>query len=223
MAAQQHGPKRSKSPKYADLPDWAKPDSGHKPPSPAANKKIEAHRNAAKGGAANASVGAAPAASPAPAAKPPAPINRTTYIRSPRDLSYKPGAVSSPVGGSAQVVLVLVVLLLLMAEWKQIVVPFSQMVWSGKSSSTINWKSGLGLGIFALVLVFLASVNDDMAGLMMIVVMGMLAVYMVEQKGGAFTSFFTWLQAPATTGKTSSTGTTSPPPVKTGANPTGAA
>jgi len=211
--AQQHGNRRSKSPRYADLPDWAKPDSGHKPPSAAANKKASAGRAAAKGGAANPSVGATPAPAPAAAT---APINKTTYVKSPSDLSYKPAAVSSPAGGSAQVVLVLVVLMLVIAEWNIIITPFASTVWSG-TATTINWKSGLGLAVFGLIIVFMASINDDLAGLMMIVVLGMLAVYMVENKGGAFTTFFTWLQAPA-----SSSSSSTPPPVKTGANPTGA-
>lgn len=182
----QHG-RKSKSPRYSDLPDWAKPDSGHKVPSKRTDEKAKEHRESVKGGAANPGVGA-PEPEPTPTPEPPAPPAQ--------DVSWNPKGVSAPVGGNVSFLAFLVIIMVAILEWNNIVTPFFDVLWNGKSakSKSPNWISGLGIAVFGFIIIALSSINDDMAGLMMIVVLGMITVYMVENKGGAFTTFFNWLQ-----------------------------
>lgn len=177
---------------------------------------------------------------PAPPPSPPATPSVTTTTGS---RTYTSGTswnpkIGNPVGGSASVVLVLVVILLLIAEWNNVVKPLAAIVWGSgttnaatsattTTSASIAWKNALGLIIFGAIIVFIASINDDAAGLMMIVVLGMLAVYMIENKGGAVSALFGWLNPGtlqsatnnAVSGANTAINPTVPAPTKTGSNP----
>lgn len=112
--------------------------------------------------------------------------SRTPYTKLP----------SSSGGGSAQVVFILMVVMLLIIGWQNVFSEFFGIVWgsSKKKMNDLPWKSLLGMSVFALLVVFIASINDDAAGIMMTMVLGIIAIYMIENKGGGITTLFNWLQ-----------------------------
>lgn len=215
---------RSRRKEYADLPEWARPDKGHKPPSEKANREIAEHRKAAKGGAANQSLQPSPQSAtqqPAtPAASKPAKGAAPSgggRARGPK-LNYNPAAVTGSIGGSAQVVLVLMVILGIMVEWNFVKSVFG-VIWGGGSdkmtTSSLKWNQPLGVILFIAIVVFLASISSDMGGLMLLLAMGLFAVYMIENNGGLVSSLFNWLNPNVATDSTGSS--------KTGSSSTGSA
>ncbi|MGH8397485.1 MAG: hypothetical protein ACRETA_04480 [Gammaproteobacteria bacterium] len=104
-----------------------------------------------------------------------------------------------PMGGSAQVVFVIMMVLFLAASWSNFVVPLLSVVWNKTTDPTknsvtnINWKVPIGLGLMVIFMTFISSISDDAAGLMILMALGMITVYAIETKGGAFSSLFNWI------------------------------
>jgi len=156
--------------------------------------------------------GAAPANHPAyHAAKPsPAPSPTTKRTAAPRTTApastaphiratyYTPKKKSSGgiSGGSASVILVLGIVMILITQWKTVVVPAADIIWnkgSTTSISVVDWKIPLGMALLLLVMIFVATINADLAGFMTLIMFAFLAVYLVETNGGGVTSLINWL------------------------------
>lgn len=101
--------------------------------------------------------------------------------------------------GDPQVVFVLMFGLLILVGWNTIWKQLFQLAWNPQkqgsqtpSITSIPWKQSLGMIFFLLVMVFLATISDTLAGLMVIIASAMITVYLVENNGGGLTTLFNW-------------------------------
>lgn len=113
------------------------------------------------------------------------------------------------INGSAQVVLVLGIILFAMTNWTPVVVPLAGLVWNGKPSHPVNWKGSLGMLIALGVMVFLASISEVLGGLMLVFMLGFFMVYLIENNtSNGLSNLFKWLSnnsSSSTSGTTSTT------------------
>lgn len=113
------------------------------------------------------------------------------------------GYNTKPVGGSAQIVLVLGVVLFIMVKYNDVIKPLILLTWDGKSDP-IDWKGSLGIIIMLTVMVFLASISDDIGGLMLVFMLGFFMVYLIEgSSNNSLLKMIDWLsgkQPPAKSG-----------------------
>lgn len=98
---------------------------------------------------------------------------------------------SSPSG--ATTVFLLLILLMVFAEWKNVVAPTLDLIWNPGSKNKmvdIPFKGMLGMMFLIAIAVFISSVSSNGAKLMIGFAVALLIVYLVENNGGGFTSLF---------------------------------
>lgn len=100
---------------------------------------------------------------------------------------YRP-SLPSP-SGSAQGVLVLGLVIFLFASWKDVGSPMVQSIWN-KQPNNIQWGPWLGMLVMLLIMFGLASISDDMAGLMIIFEVGFALVLVIMNPTNVITNFF---------------------------------
>lgn len=99
------------------------------------------------------------------------------------------------VSGDQQVVFVILFFLFVVIAWKDIVSKLFSTAWTkgGGDVTTLPWGKYLGMMVFLLLAVMFAGINDEVAGVMTMIAIGILAVYLIENNGGGITTFFNWL------------------------------
>lgn len=118
-------------------------------------------------------------------------------------------------GGSAGVIMVAGIVLILATQWKTFVTPAADIIWNKGSTSTIStvdWKIPLSMGVLLALMIFIASINADLAAFMTVIVFAFAMVYLVETNGGGATALINWLNPNYVNPGTSATPPTSKTP-----------
>lgn len=138
----------------------------------------------------------------------PTPIKKSSSAGS--AASKKPAAPASPIqppvvyyggenktySGGAQFVFFVLLLLFIFMSWKEVGSQLLKIIWDknyGKGIDQINWGKYAGIAVFIIAATLIADVNDELASIMVLMTIGIAAVYVVENKGGGFTDFLNLL------------------------------
>lgn len=148
-----------------------------------------------------ASVSPAPAPAPAPAPK----DKKDKKPPTPQTVVVSSGYGGGNSNNSSGLVLIILLVLFTIMVWGPVVKPLTDLIWNTGSKNditTLPWKSVLGMIVFIVLAVAIAGINEDLAGLMIIISVGILIVYLIEQGGGGVSAFFNWLVPPPPKGTT---------------------
>lgn len=175
----------SKSKKYKDLPDWSKPEAAPKGRKTGVKGQTPAARAYHKG--TNYSQGGS------------APVQQSNPS-TPSTSSQPSTTVQVSSGESTGIIdftIVGAILLFIFAAWRSFIVPLGDLAWNQGSKTDVTklpWKSVLAAAVFFGLLIGIAQINDDFAGLVMLFIVGIVLVALIMGGGtGSIVGFFNWL------------------------------
>lgn len=120
---------------------------------------------------------------------------------------YEQNSPPVDISGDPQVVMFLLLALFVVVTWQDLIVNLILIIWdpSNKNNiTTLNWGKYIGMIVFIVLATGIALTGDDAAGIVLMITIGVWAVYLIENNGGNITSLFDWLNKSSVNSKSHS-------------------